>query len=97
MRQVASLHPGAVHVQDGVHDLVQIVLGRLADVQCLPTTLGPPGAVSTGSINSQRASDRSLGYARRSAMTWTYRRSGACAQACTASGGSTGRATGVLG
>lgn len=43
----------------------------------------------TGSINSQRASDRSLGYARRSAMSWTYRRPGACAQACIWPGGST--------
>lgn len=46
-------------------------------------------ALRTGSINSQRASDRSPGYARRSAMTRKYRRPGVCVQARTENGRST--------
>lgn len=49
------------------------MLGRASDVQGVLTSLGPQ-ATSTGSTSSQRASDRSLGEARRSSMNWTYRR-----------------------
>ncbi len=33
VREVAALHAGAVHIQDRVHDVAQIVLGRQAEVQ----------------------------------------------------------------
>jgi hypothetical protein len=42
MRQVAPLHPGAVHVQERVHDLAQVVLGRPAEVQGPDAALEAP-------------------------------------------------------
>ena len=43
MRQVAPLHPGPVHVQDRVHDLAQVVLGRPAEVQGAAASFEAPG------------------------------------------------------
>lgn len=41
--KVAPGDPGPVHIQDRVHDPAQVVLGRPANVQPLPSPLGPPG------------------------------------------------------
>lgn len=90
MREVGPLTAGAVHVQNRVHDLAQIVPGRPAEIQGPAAVLEAPGGQHR-LINPQRASDRSLGYARRSVMTWAYRRSGVCAQACVLPGRSTGQ------
>lgn len=43
MREIAPGDAGAVHVQDGVHDLAQVVCGRAADGQCVGAALVPPG------------------------------------------------------
>lgn len=69
MREVGLLAAGAVYVEDRVHDLAQVMLRWPTEVQ------GPAGrskrhAARAGSINSQRASGRSLGYAPRTAVIW---------------------------
>lgn len=88
--QVPPGDPGAVDVEDGVHDSAKIVLGRPADVQALPSSLGPPGR-QNGLLNSHRASDRSLGYGRSRDMFPYYRRPPCCHRAQTGvSGGSLG-------
>lgn len=43
VRQVAPGDAGAVHIQDGVHDLAQVVFGRSADVQRPGPALVAPG------------------------------------------------------
>lgn len=43
VRQVAPLHPRAVHVEDRVHDLAQVVFGRPAEVQGPAAALEAPG------------------------------------------------------
>lgn len=44
VREVTPRDPGAVDVEDGVHDAAQIVLRRPADVQALASALRPPGS-----------------------------------------------------
>lgn len=46
MWQVPPWDPGPVDMEDVVHDPAQIVLGRAADVQALPSPFGPPGRQS---------------------------------------------------
>ncbi len=46
MREVAPLKPGAVHVQNRVHDVAQVVLGRSAEVQSAAAALETPGCLN---------------------------------------------------
>jgi hypothetical protein len=55
--------PGAVNVEDGVHDVAQVVPGGRSMSRPLPLH-SARRAVSVGPVNFQRASDSSLGYAR---------------------------------
>jgi hypothetical protein len=43
MGQVAPLHAGAVHVQEGVHDFGRVVLGRAAEAQGPAVVFVVPG------------------------------------------------------
>jgi hypothetical protein len=43
VREVAPGDPGAVDIQDGVHDAAQVVFGWASDVQTLASAIGSPG------------------------------------------------------
>jgi hypothetical protein len=42
--------PGAVDVEDGIHNAAQVVLGRAADVRALTSALGSPGGERTSQL-----------------------------------------------
>lgn len=69
----ARVPPGPVPIQNRVHNVAQIVFGRPPKSRALPRR-SKHQTESTGPINSQRASDRSLGYGRRVGTPPAYRR-----------------------
>ncbi|GAA0666673.1 hypothetical protein GCM10010193_17910 [Kitasatospora atroaurantiaca] len=72
MREIAPGNAGAVDVQDRVEQVTQVVLGGRPKARARWVRAWRQ-AVRVGSTKAQRASDRSLGYGRRSVMMSAYR------------------------